>query len=103
MVQKLLESPQCVKQLRDPELLPNHWRPADLAQQVGIPEKRLKDWVTRGCATAVQRPQGRTWVIYADANELHRLQQLATRQTGQGSPAPPENLRTPASIPRQKH
>ena len=103
MVQKLLESPQCVKQLRDPELLPNHWRAADLTAEVGIPEKRLKDWVTRGWATAIQRPHGRTWVIYADPNELHRLQQLATRQTGQGSPAPPENLRTPAPIPRQKH
>ena len=103
MVQKLLESPHCVKQLHDPELLPNHWRVADLAAEVGIPEKRLKDWVTRGWATAVQRPHGRTWVIYADPNELHRLQQLAASQTGQGSPAPPENLRTPASIPRQKH
>jgi hypothetical protein len=103
MVQKLLESPHCVKQLRDPELLPNHWRAADLATKVGIPEKRLKDWVTRGWATAVQRPHGRTWVIYADASELHRLQQLAASQTGQGSRLPPENLRTPASIPRQKH
>ena len=103
MVEKLLELPRCVKQLRDPELPGNHWRASDLALQVGIPEKRLKDWVTRGWATAVQRPHGRTWVIYADADELHRLQQLATSQTGQGSRLPPENLRTPASIPRQEH
>jgi hypothetical protein len=103
MVQKLLESPRCAKQLHDPELSAGHWRAADLAKEVGIPEKRLKDWVTRGWATAVQRPHGRTWVIYADVNELHRLQHLATRQTGQGSPSPPENLRTPASIPRKQH
>lgn len=103
MVQKLLEAPHCVKQLHDPELSANHWRASDLAIEVGIPEKRLKDWVTRGWATAVQRPHGRTWVIYADASELHRLQQLAASQTGQGSRLPPEKLRTPASIPRQKH
>lgn len=103
MVQKLLESPRCVKQLHDPELSANHWRASDLALQVGIPEKRLKDWVTRDWATAVQRPHGRTWVIYADANELDRLQQLAASQTGQGSRLPPEILRTPATIPRQKH
>jgi DNA invertase Pin-like site-specific DNA recombinase len=102
MVQKLLEAPHCVKQLHDPELSANHWRAADLAIEVGIPEKRLKDWVTRGWATAVQRPHGRTWVIYANADELHRLQQLAARQTGQGSQLPPEKLQTPASIPRQK-
>lgn len=103
MVQKLLESPRCGKQLHDPELSANHWRATDLAMEVGIPEKRLKHWVTRGWATAVQRPHGRMWVIYADANELHRLQQLAARQTGPGSPSPPENLRTPASIPRKQH
>lgn len=103
MVQKLLESPCCAKQLHDPELPADHWSATDLAKEVGIPEKRLKDWVTRGWATAVQRPHGRTWVIYADANELHRLQQLAARQTGQGSPSPPENLRTPASIARKQH
>ena len=101
IVQKLVESPLCVQQLHDRELSAHDWREADLAKEVGIPEKRLKDWVTRGWATAVQRRHGRTWVIYADADELHRLQQLAARQTGQGSRLPPENLRTPASIPRQ--
>ncbi|HQX53393.1 MAG TPA: hypothetical protein PLY87_25120 [Planctomycetaceae bacterium] len=60
MVQKLLESPRCVKQLHDPELSVNHWRAADLSMELDIPEKRLKHWVTRGWATAVQRPHGRT-------------------------------------------
>ena len=40
----------------NPSLEPNHWRSADLAKELGIPEKRLKDWVTRGWATAIQRP-----------------------------------------------
>jgi hypothetical protein len=102
MVQKLwLEQPRCREQLTNPRLEPNHWRSADLAKELGIPEKRLKDWVTRGWATAVQRPHGRVWVIYAAEHELDRLHQLARRQTGQGRPSPPEKLRTPAPIPRK--
>ena len=38
----------CAQQLHDPQLKANPWRAADLAMKVGIPEKRLKDWVTRG-------------------------------------------------------
>ena len=92
MVQKLLiEDP--------PPLATGHWRSADLARELGVSEKRLKDWVTRGWATAIQRPFGRTWVIYADEQELQRLQRLASSQTGQGRPGPSQELRTPASIP----
>ena len=102
MVQKLLQAdPGSRQQLRTPSLEPGYWRSADLAEELGIPEKRLKDWVTRGWATAIQRPFGRVWVIYADEAELKRLQQLASSQTGQGQPAPSEKLRTPAPIPRR--
>jgi DNA invertase Pin-like site-specific DNA recombinase len=102
MVQKLwTEQPRCREQLTNPRLEPHHWRSADLAKELGIPEKRLKDWVTRGWATAIQRPHGRVWVIYANEQELDRLHQLARRQTGQGRPSPPEKLRTPTPIPRQ--
>jgi DNA invertase Pin-like site-specific DNA recombinase len=101
MVQKLiLEHPPLRKQLIDPKLTANQWRAADLATQLGLPEKRIKDWVTRGWVTAVQRPFGRTWVIYADAEELNRLQQLARSQSGQGRPRPPNELRTPKPLPR---
>ena len=101
MVQKLmLEHPPLRKQLIDPILAENQWRAADLATQLGVPEKRIKDWVTRGWVTAVQRPFGRTWVIHADAEELNRLQQLARSQRGQGRPRPPKELRTPKPLPR---
>jgi hypothetical protein len=101
MVQKLFCEPRCRRQLDDPPLEPSHWRSADLAAELGIPEKRLKDWVTRGWVTAIQRPHGRAWVIYADEKELRRLQQLVRSQTGQGRPSPPEKLRTPAPTPRK--
>jgi DNA invertase Pin-like site-specific DNA recombinase len=102
MVQKLLSEPRCRTQLDDPRLGPDHWRSADLAEKLGIPEKRLKDWVTRGWATAIQRPHGRAWVIHADEQELKRLKQLARCQTGQGSQRAPKTLRTPALNPRDK-
>ena len=97
----LLENPRCQEQLRNPTLEPDHWLSGDLAKELGIPEKRLKFWVTRGWVRALQRPYGRVWVIYADANELDRLRQLVASQTGQGRPCPPEKLRTPASVPRK--
>jgi len=102
MVQKLFLIPECRRQLDDPRLKANHWTSGDLAERLGIPERRLKQWVTRGWVNAIQRPRGRVWVIYADESELSRLQQLVRSQTGQGRRIPPENLRTPAPIPRPK-
>jgi DNA invertase Pin-like site-specific DNA recombinase len=102
MVQMLLqEHRRCQEQLTDPSLAAHQWRSGDLAIELGIPEKRLKNWVTRGWVTALQRPFGRVWVICADEQELGRLRELVCRQTGQGRPLPPEKLRTPAPIPRK--
>jgi DNA invertase Pin-like site-specific DNA recombinase len=98
MVKKLLTTKECFKQLHNPDLAENHWRTEDLANQLNIKEKQLKDWVTRGWVTAVQRPFGRTWVVYADKAEQQRLRQLVASQSGQGRPAPQENLCTPAAI-----
>lgn len=89
------------KQLTDPTLGENEWRVSDLSVHLGIPEKRLKDWVTRGWASAVQRPFGRMWVIWANSHEQDRLQQLHGCQTGQGRPGPPETLRIPTEKPRK--
>ena len=97
----LLNHADSAKQLNDPDLQKDQWRSEDLARELGIAEKQLKDWVTRGWLTAVQRPFGRTWVLYADATELQRLKQLATRQSGQGSSGPPESLRTPTQKSRK--
>jgi DNA invertase Pin-like site-specific DNA recombinase len=100
MVQKLLwEQPRCREELSNLSLEPNHWRSDDLAKELGIAERQLKDWGRRGWVTATRRPFGRVWVIYADEQELARLQRLHCSQTGQGRPKPPEELRTPAPIP----
>jgi hypothetical protein len=101
MVQKLMTTNASLRsQLNNPTLEEHHWEVGDLAVRLGTAKKRLKDWVTRGWATAVQRPFGRTWVIYADANELSRLQRLVQSQTGQGRPRPSEELMKPKRITR---
>ena len=97
----LLSHADSAKQLHDPDLQDDHWRSQNLARELEITEKQLKDWVTRGWVTAVQRPFGRTWVLYADEAELQRLKQLVTCQSGQGRPGPPELLRTPTQKSRK--
>ena len=102
MVNKLLNAdPRSHQQLTDPPLDLNHRRSVDLAAELGLPEKRLKEWVRRGWVIATQRPFGRVWVIYASEQELQRLQQLASSQSRQGCPGPSEKLRTPGSLPRK--
>jgi hypothetical protein len=59
------------------ELKPDEWTAADLAGRLGIPPKKLKAWVTRGWARAVQRPIGGRWILWADTEELARLKRLA--------------------------
>jgi hypothetical protein len=59
------------------ELKPNEWTVADLAMRLGLPRKKLKDWVTRGWASAVQRPMGAVWILWADDEEFVRLKRLA--------------------------
>ena len=83
------------QQLVAPELLENHWHASTLADRIGVPEKVLKHWVSKGWASAIQRPFGRAWVIWANEAELKRLETLAKSQTGQGSPLPSKELRTP--------
>lgn len=101
MVTKLLQHERCRTQLCNPTLLPGEWLSKDLASELSVPEKRLKDWVTRGWVTAVQRPFGRTWVLFANETELKRLRQLVSSQSGQGSHAPSESLSTPAAFFRR--
>lgn len=103
MVNKILnDDERAKKQLNAPELLQDHWYASSLATQIGVPEKLLKHWVSKGWANAIQRPFGRTWVVWANGPELKRLEALAKSQAGQGSPSPTEELRTPTPKVREK-
>ena len=101
IIKLLMANPAAKKQLTAPDLTSHQWLAGDLARVITVPEKRLKDWVTRGWVSAIQRPHGREWIIFADEQELARLQALARRQTGQGRPLPPEELRIPSPISRE--
>lgn len=67
----------------------NEWHVGDLASKLGVSTKRLKDWVRRGRATAVQRPARGPWIIWADDDELARLQKLAGCSQSDASKHPP--------------
>ena len=101
MVRKLSsENEHLRRALHEPTLGNDHWLVESLATRLGVRAKRLKDWVSRGWITAIQRPFGRTWVLYADDAEISRLKRLICSQTGQGKPRPPKELRTPKPLTR---
>jgi DNA invertase Pin-like site-specific DNA recombinase len=93
MVGKILnENTRSKKQLTAPELEKDQWLAPTLAKRLGMREKLLKDWVTRGWAHATQRPFGKAWVIWANEAELQRLEALVASQTGQGARMPAKEL-----------
>lgn len=73
------------------------WESADLAGRLGMPHKKLKDWVRRGWVRAIQRPFGGRWILRADEAELKRLSQLAER-SHRGCTTHPAELTTPAPL-----
>jgi DNA invertase Pin-like site-specific DNA recombinase len=90
-VAKLLNESPFREQLRNQKLQPNEWLVEDLAKELGMKQKKLKDWVTRGWARAIQRPFGGVWILWADNAEIKRLRLLAARRPGDNRP-PEETL-----------
>lgn len=90
------------KQLHEPDLGPNQWRAADLSQKLGINTKKLKDWGVRGWVNTIQRPFGRCWIFWADADELQRLRQLVALKSHRGAKIAEIELLQPKPIPRQQ-
>ena len=80
------------------ELAANEWATKDLATHLGIKEKKLKHWVRRGWLRAIQRPLGGRWIVWADEEELGRLEQLASKSR-HGMSKYPSELITPKSMP----
>lgn len=102
MIRKLLsDDPASHEQLTSPRLGEHQWLTGDLASAIGIIPKKLKDWGARNWVHVDQRPFGRVWVFWADANELERLRQLSASQSRKGCPAPQESLRTPRRKTRE--
>lgn len=71
-----------------PPLVPHEWWFADLARHLNLPAPTLYSWMRRGWVEARQlpRPAGR-WILWADDQELTRLQQLrAAKRTWYNRP-----------------
>jgi DNA invertase Pin-like site-specific DNA recombinase len=82
-------------------LQPPKWTADALAQRLGIPVKKLKDWVRRGWVEAIQRPFDDVWILRADQRELKRLERrVALSRTG--CHYPPELDREPISTTRRR-
>jgi DNA invertase Pin-like site-specific DNA recombinase len=82
------------------ELTSNEWIVTDLAKQLGLTQKKLKAWVTRGWARAVQRPKGGLWILWADDDEFSRLKRLA-QVMRRGVTKYPAELVTPKARPAE--
>jgi len=83
--------------LKHRELAANEWATMDLATHLGIREKKLKYWVRQGWLRAIQRPLGGRWIVWADKEELGRLEQLASKSR-HGISKYPSELITPKSM-----
>jgi hypothetical protein len=66
-----------------PKLKKHEWWVPDLADRLGMPRVTLSHWIYRGWVKARQLDgaQGR-WIVWADAKELKRLEQLRNRPPG---------------------
>ncbi|HVC98327.1 MAG TPA: recombinase family protein [Pirellulales bacterium] len=101
VVRKLLSTIEPICSLLESyELKPNEWTIADLAKRLALPQKKLKGWVTRGWARAVQRPMGAVWILWADDEEFSRLKQLA-QLSRPGMTNYPAALTTPKVLPAE--
>lgn len=70
----------------------DHWKLGELAVQLGIPSATLSTWRRRGWVHSDR--VGDRWILWADQEDLRRLQRLADHQRTGLQPTPP-SLTTP--------
>jgi DNA invertase Pin-like site-specific DNA recombinase len=64
------------------ELGPDEWTVPGLAAALRMPTATVYNWIYRGWITARHHPEGRYWVITANAAELDRLRERRSRPPG---------------------
>jgi DNA invertase Pin-like site-specific DNA recombinase len=74
------------------------WWLSDVARELDIPQPTLRGWVRRGWVDARQLSgaQGR-WLVWADQDELNRLQRLRAFSRSRADQPFPEEMTTPKS------
>ena len=86
------------KHLSDKATVPiEYWKLGDLAKYLEIKPETLSTWRRRGWVHADQ--VGHRWILWADTEELNRLQQLAHHDRRNLQKVPPQPV-TPKRRPR---
>jgi DNA invertase Pin-like site-specific DNA recombinase len=57
----------------------DEWWLPDLIRELGIDGSKMRRWIQRGWLNAWRASVQRMWVVWADADELHRLRRLRDR------------------------
>jgi hypothetical protein len=70
------------------------WWLSDLAKKLRISSVKLRDWILRGWLHGRQTPIQKCWIVWADEDELVRLQQLVA-ESRPGKCSYPADLTTP--------
>jgi hypothetical protein len=60
------------------QLADGEWWLPDLAEKLGIPYDRLRDWALHGKVRARRVQAGGPWIVWADGQERRRLRKLMT-------------------------
>jgi DNA invertase Pin-like site-specific DNA recombinase len=82
------------------ELRPDEWWLSDLAGKLSMPVATLTGWCRRRWVHARQlHMSGRWWIVWADADELHRLCRLHSTRRGPPEAPYPIELITPKPRP----
>jgi hypothetical protein len=82
------------EQSRAGALGPNEFWLPDLAHDLRINAKKLREWATHGWIHARKTAANRTWILWADGSERKRLRRLKLHSK-RGNRAIPEELTTP--------
>jgi hypothetical protein len=75
---------------------PNEWWLTDLAQHLGLSPAKLSGWARRGWIHGRRTPAQKLWILWADEDELSRLQLLQSHSArGANAGTYAEELRRP--------
>lgn len=77
----------------------NEWWLTDLARKLAMSHLKLRDWTMRGWVHGRKTPLQGRWSLWADHDEVARLQQLLT-QSRRGVNAYTSVLKTPKARPQ---
>jgi hypothetical protein len=61
---------------QDDLLGPNEWWIPDLAAKLNVRAGKVHYWTTQGWIHSRKTPSGKHWIVWADKDELKRLEQL---------------------------